>query len=98
MTKHIDLIVTLQAHDGSEQALKEVLDDLQKDSLSEDGCLHYRIAQTVPPSNVMLLQERWASTEAHKYHESTPHFISGVERISPLCLTVEIQQVNWADG
>lgn len=94
---YIDLLVTLQARDGCALALREVLHDLQDASLKEEGCLHYRIAETVPLSDIMLLQERWASAEAHKHHESTEHFVSGVNRLRPLCLTVEIQQVNWFD-
>ncbi|TAA23810.1 putative quinol monooxygenase [Pseudoxanthomonas winnipegensis] len=91
----IDLIVTLQAAKGREEALHQVLSALRAASLHEPGCLEYRVARAPQKAGRFFLLERWADAAALARHEHASHFLDGVRRVQACCKSVEQQAVEW---
>ena len=71
----VTLIVTLRAREGQETLLEAELRALVSPSRREEGCLAYNLHQNIDTPGALLLQEVWASREAHTEHTYTPHFL-----------------------
>ncbi len=71
----VTLIVILRAREGQETLLEAELRALVGPSRREEGCLAYNLHQNIDTPGALLLQEVWASREAHTEHTYTPHFL-----------------------
>jgi hypothetical protein len=60
----IDLLVSFDSNEGCAQALEEALKQLREDSLSDEGCVHHRLAKSELPLLKFFLQERWRDAQA----------------------------------
>jgi quinol monooxygenase YgiN len=71
----VTLIVQLRPRDGQEMLLEAELRALVGPTRKEDGCLTYDLHRSAEGPTAFLLDEVWASREAHSRHTGTPHFL-----------------------
>jgi quinol monooxygenase YgiN len=71
----VTLIVILRAREGQETLLEAELRALVGPSRREEGCLTYNLHRCIDTPGALLLQEVWASREAHTEHMHTRHFL-----------------------
>jgi len=71
----VTLIVQLRPRDGQEMLLEAELRALVGPTRKEDGCLTYDLHRSAEGPSAFLLDEVWASREAHSRHTKTPHFL-----------------------
>jgi quinol monooxygenase YgiN len=71
----VTLIVQLRPRDGQEMLLEAELRALVGPTRKEDGCLTYDLHRSAEGPTAFLLDEVWASREAHSRHTNTPHFL-----------------------
>jgi quinol monooxygenase YgiN len=71
----VTLIVQLRPREGQETLLEAELRALVGPTRKEDGCLTYDLHRSAEGPSAFLLDEVWASREAHSRHTNTPHFL-----------------------
>ena len=71
----VTLIVQLRPREGQELLLEAELRALVGPTRKEDGCLTYDLHRSAEGPTAFLLDEVWASPEAHSRHTGTPHFL-----------------------
>jgi quinol monooxygenase YgiN len=71
----ITLIVQLRPREGQDMLLEAELRALVGPTRKEDGCLTYDLHRSAEGPSAFLLDEVWASREAHSRHTNTPHFL-----------------------
>ena len=71
----ITLIVQLRPREGQETLLEAELRALVGPTRKEDGCLTYDLHRSAEGPSAFLLDEVWASREAHSRHTNTRHFL-----------------------
>jgi quinol monooxygenase YgiN len=71
----VTLIVQLRPREGQELLLEAELRALVGPTRKEDGCLTYDLHRSAEGPSAYLLDEVWASREAHSRHTNTPHFL-----------------------
>jgi len=71
----VTLIVQLRPREGQETLLEAELRALVGPTRKEDGCLTYDLHRSAVGPSAFLLDEVWASREAHSRHTNTPHFL-----------------------
>jgi quinol monooxygenase YgiN len=71
----VTLIVQLRPRQGQEMLLEAELRALVGPTRKEDGCLTYDLHRSAEGPSAFLLDEVWASREAHSRHTNTPHFL-----------------------
>lgn len=71
----VTLIVQLRPREGQELLLEAELRALVGPTRKEDGCLTYDLHRSAEGPSAFLLDEVWASREAHARHTNTPHFL-----------------------
>jgi quinol monooxygenase YgiN len=71
----VTLIVQLRPREGQETLLEAELRALVGPTRKEDGCLTYDLHRSAEGPSAFLLDEVWASREAHSKHTNTPHFL-----------------------
>ncbi|EPJ4511411.1 putative quinol monooxygenase [Enterobacter hormaechei] len=91
----VELLVSMRAHEKRIEELRDVLMFLRNNSLTEPGCLEYRLAQGQASVNRFFLVERWADNDSLSRHETTPHYLEGVARVQACCESVELQRISW---
>ena len=65
---------------GCRDAFVKVMEELTKESRKEEGCISYRVCESInDPSDVLILEE-WKDNDALEYHNNTEHF----KRLVPL--------------
>jgi len=68
-------MVILRAREGQETLLEAELRALVGPSRKEVGCLTFDLHRSVETPGAFLLNEVWASREAHTEHTQTSHFL-----------------------
>jgi len=71
----VTLVVQLRPREGQETLLEAELRALVVPTRKEDGCLTYDLHRSAEGPSAFLLDEVWASREAHSRHTNTPHFL-----------------------
>jgi quinol monooxygenase YgiN len=71
----VTLIVQLRPREGQEMLLEAELRALVGPTRKEDGCLTYDLHRSAEGPSAFLLDEVWASRDAHSRHTNTPHFL-----------------------
>jgi quinol monooxygenase YgiN len=79
-------MVTRRVQAGKEEETEVILRDLQAATLANDkGCLRYEWYRASTAQTYILL-ERWADQAAVQEHLKALHFVSAIEKLSPLVL------------
>jgi quinol monooxygenase YgiN len=86
----VTLIVQLRPRDGQEMLLEAELRALVGPTRKEDGCLTYDLHRSAEGPSAFLLDEVWASREAHSRHTGTPHFLRWNARKDALLASREV--------
>ncbi len=86
----ITLIVQLRPREGQETLLEAELRALVGPTRKEDGCLTYDLHRSAEGPSAFLLDEVWASREAHSRHTNTPHFLRWNARKDALLASREV--------
>ena len=68
-------IVILRAREGQDTLLEAELRALVGPSRKEEGCVTFDLYRSVETPGAFLLNEVWASREAHTEHTQTRHFL-----------------------
>lgn len=74
MSKKVYCIASFKAKDGKEEALLEVLQNLEPKTIREDGCLQYIVTKRLQHGNAtgdsypIVFNEIWESKEAFELH------------------------------
>src|SRR5215475_11861611 len=71
----VTLVVLFKAREGQDPLLEAELRALVGPTRREDGCITYDLHRGADTAGAFLLHEVWASSEAHRLHTQTPHFI-----------------------
>ncbi|MEO6013351.1 MAG: antibiotic biosynthesis monooxygenase, partial [Devosia sp.] len=66
-------IVRLTARDGAAAAMREALIDLQRDTVTEPGCVEFEFLQSLTRADAFVLIEDFASAAALATHMEAPH-------------------------
>src|SRR5580692_7263015 len=86
----VTLIVQLRPRDGQEMLLEAELRALVGPTRKEDGCLTYDLHRSAEGPAAFLLDEVWASREAHSRHCNTSHFLRWNARKDALLASREL--------
>lgn len=86
----VTLIVQLRPREGQETLLEAELRALVGPTRKEDGCLSYDLHRSAEGPSAFLLDEVWASREAHSRHTNTPHFLRWNARKDALLVSREV--------
>jgi quinol monooxygenase YgiN len=86
----VTLIVQLRPREGQETLLEAELRALVGPTRKEDGCLTYDLHRSAEGPSAFLLDEVWASREAHSRHCNTPHFLRWNARKDALLASREV--------
>jgi quinol monooxygenase YgiN len=86
----VTLIVQLRPREGQETLLEAELRALVGPTRKEDGCLTYDLHRSAEGPSAFLLDEVWASREAHSRHTGTPHFLRWNARKDALLASREV--------
>ena len=62
------------AHEGKEERLVEVLEEMTAPSRAEAGCLFYQAHRSTEDPRVFLLYEQYVDEAGYEAHQDTPHF------------------------
>lgn len=92
MTEPLNLIVTLQPHEGRLPDVVSTLTTLAQASRQEPGCLRYDLAVG---RELVYLLEVWTDRQALAAHENEPHFVAGVAALNTLCASQKLEFVEW---
>jgi quinol monooxygenase YgiN len=71
----VTLAVMLRAKPGQERLLEAELRALVGPTRREEGCLTYDLHRSVDTPGAFLLHEVWATSDDHRLHIKTPHFL-----------------------
>jgi len=86
----VTLIVQLRPREGQETLLEAELRALVGPTRKEDGCLTYDLHRSAEGPSAFLLDEVWASREAHSRHCNTSHFLRWNARKDALLASREL--------
>lgn len=76
------MVVEFRAAPGRADELRAALLAIVGPSRAEDGCLRYDLHVDREDPDVLAFYEVWASVEAHRAHDRTPH-IEHVRSVLP---------------
>jgi quinol monooxygenase YgiN len=62
------------AHEGKQDRLLEVLEEMTAPSRAEPGCLFYQAHSSLDEPLVFLLYEQYVDEAGYEAHQETPHF------------------------
>lgn len=77
-------VVRFRAKAGTEEGVRQALEELTQPSRNEPGCMAYLPSiQTDDPSR-FVVYERYVDQEAFEAHKSSPHYLAiAPERLAP---------------
>ncbi len=66
--------------ENAKEAFLALGHEIVTETVKEEGCLTYELCQDINNANIMVMNEKWESTEALAQHSASAHFT----RIIPL--------------
>lgn len=73
--KMVTIIVTMTFKPKFSGLGKELVKELKKESLKEEGCKSYKVLQDVNDGNTVILIEKFYDNEAVEFHKNTKHVL-----------------------
>ena len=89
----ISIVAKFMLKEGKELLFIDLIKELIKDSLAEDGCIEYALQKHTDKPLTYCLIEKWKDAAAVEFHNSTPHFTTIVPKIVEIA-AVEIDVYN----
>lgn len=86
----LHVVADFHAKPGQEQVLRATLHALMKPTRDEIGCIQYDLVEDSADPKHFMFVERWASLDAHKAHDQTPH-IKTLQQILPPLIEGEVK-------
>jgi quinol monooxygenase YgiN len=68
------LAVTMRVHDGEEQRVEELLEEMNRLTRAEEGCLFLLLHRDLGEPGTFFIYEQWVDRDAHRAHLETDHF------------------------
>jgi len=68
------LAVTMTAHEGEVDTVRELLTEMNELTRAEDGCISLLLHRDLGDPRVFFIYEQWVDRAAHAAHLQTDHF------------------------
>ena len=81
MGKKLKVLVYFQAVKGKETALREILLELMKHSMKEEGCTGFELLQEDSRSDSFTFIEEWATRQHFSAHLNAPHLLESNKKL-----------------
>ncbi|MEM0939935.1 MAG: putative quinol monooxygenase [Bacteroidota bacterium] len=80
MNKSIHIIVELSAKEGKLEEMKQIFEELARETRNEDGAIDYIFIEDQNKPNTLLSIEKWESEDAEAKHWETPHLKEALKK------------------
>lgn len=82
--KQVTVLALVNAKEGMEEDVRQVLMALVPPTRSEEGCVNYDVHQSAEHKSVFMFYENWDSMENLERHGGSAHLAAFRERIGGL--------------
>ncbi len=81
MAERLKVLVYFHAAKGKETALREILLELMKNSMEEEGCTEFELLQEDGKPEYFTFIEEWATRPHFSAHLKAPHLLDSNQKL-----------------
>lgn len=89
----LTIVATVKSLPGAEKKVQRELVGLVGATRAEEGCLEYRLHNSIENSATFLIYENWESRQLWENHMASPHFLTFKQNTEALVGSLEIYQL-----